>query len=404
MPIRRATLCDTLCQLYTYDVRLRTEFEAEVWREVERRALDAAISSGASVLMLEARPRNPAKLESPYATLREKAIREAKSNVVVTSNRTRVNPMLTPKFSDRRYALAIAEVENEARRRIRKRDDKAGKPVEKSNAWKLTVRWVHKHLDDGFEDLASSEARSGAQCEGVSVVEYYLDQFCRWALVPMVRADGQFEQLAFAHDGIRRLALMGGKKIAEASGYDIVGEHHKLWEKRNGDPGFKGLARSIEQLDKNGGGAELLAEVWGLHRNEAVEVPLPQPSNARLGDGRSGDGAGGALRYRAPKQSREEKKLTKQATLDRVKKYLDDEPDLRELGYRELSSALNAKGLKAVNPTFLSVNLRNTKYDRGRARGNPHRAAGKGEREAVAVDDPPDQPGLEAWIMPDDPT
>ena len=99
----------------------------------------------------------------------------------------------------------------------------------------------------------------------------------------------------------------------------------------------------------------------------------------------------------------EKAKLLREAKHKLVVKYLEDEPSLRELTYENLSAALAKKGLK-VNPAFLSRNLRDTKFDRGRARGNPHRAAaGKDEREGVAVDDAADLSEPEAWTMPDDP-
>lgn len=106
-------------------------------------------------------------------------------------------------------------------------------------------------------------------------------------------------------------------------------------------------------------------------------------------------------RRSARTQRQEKANLLREAKLKLVEKYLDDEPTLRDLDYRGLSAVLKQKGL-LVNPSFLSRNLRNTKYDRGRASGNPHRAApGNGEREAVAVDDAADLSELDAWTTPD---
>jgi hypothetical protein len=120
--------------------------------------------------------------------------------------------------------------------------------------------------------------------------------------------------------------------------------------------------------------------------------------------GQGGAGATTSNERPSTRTKRQEKaSLLREAKLKLVLKYLEDEPSLRDLDYRRLSAALKPKGV-SVNPAFLSRNLRDTEYDRGRARGNPHRAApGKGEREAVAVDDPADFSKLDAWTMPDDP-
>lgn len=296
MESKAVSLPELLCQIYGYHVRLRNAFDAEVEQEVNRLALDAAISSGDSVMMLEARPRYPAKFAQRHAKLRDKAVRDAKSNTRTDSKRMRVNPMLAPKYSDRRYTLALGGVSHDAAKRIRKRNDDAGRPVEKANAWSLAVRWIGQRLDDGFVSAVSDKAKSGAQFEGVSVVEYYLDRYCRLNIVPMVPADGKYDQLAFAHDGIRRRALTRCEGEHAPQHFDIQGAHQKLWEERQRDPGYARLERSIHQLDKAGEGDKLLAEVWRLHSTEATEAPLPKPCNSLPIDGRGGAGAGDGQR------------------------------------------------------------------------------------------------------------
>jgi hypothetical protein len=138
---------------------------------------------------------------------------------------------------------------------------------------------------------------------------------------------------------------------------------------------------------------------------ETISRHLLSTVQRGVGGGQGGAGAStSSARSSARTQRQEKANLLREAKLKLVVKYLEDEPPLHDLTYEKLSAALKTKGV-SVNPAFLSRNLRNTKYDRGRVRGNPHRAAaGKGEREGVAVDGPADLSEVEAWTMPDDHT
>ena len=283
------SLTGILCKLYSYHVRLQNEFETEVEKELKRRTLDKAISSGAPVKLNDNFREFPSWLRAKYGSRREAAIRDAKTNRSTWKgsritpvirwegrqwHRWPVNPLINPDY-DERVMLARSELIGPMRDSVRKRHGEKGKPVEQSGAWNFAVGFVAEHM----KDLAEPKG--------------WLVKYCAYRLFQSAPPQERSSWLADAIGGIRGSVIrsLTDGDINRRRGREhtiLTPQFRELQDSLLNHPDYRKLACDLRELDELRKGDELLREVWRLHRAEAADAPLP-PAPPTLRSARSKD-------------------------------------------------------------------------------------------------------------------
>jgi len=157
-------------------------------------------------------------------------------------------------------------VPHEAAETVRLRLEEAGRPTRGSEAWKLAVEWII------------------ARAEGVPKVRKNLEGYCSFELSRRGSFNEQWSWLVLAEDAIRGRAMEGvglGKR-------DVSEFRDLLKKRREHDPAYESLTKTIARLDDEGKGDDLLRDVWNVYPEEAKGASLPLVPTSR-GGGQGGE-------------------------------------------------------------------------------------------------------------------